>query len=152
MNSLLKDVCAFMLISSISLILATVHFNGVKLRVEAQPSSAFTMRGSNVTLPCRYWYDPLLSSPRRVRVKWTWLPISEESETDVLVSTGQRHRGFGDFKDRVYLQQDFTGDISLVITNVSLNDSGQYRCEVIDGLEDESAAVDLALRGQMSMV
>ncbi|KAI4878100.1 hypothetical protein NFI96_027893, partial [Prochilodus magdalenae] len=124
-----------------------IYFNGVKLRVEAQQPTVFTGRGSNVTLPCHFWYEPLLNSPRKVRVKWTWLPVFGDSESDVLVAIGHRHRTVGDFKDRVYLQQDFPGEISLVITNVSLNDSGQYRCEVIDGLEDESAAVDLVLRG-----
>ncbi|XP_066512965.1 hyaluronan and proteoglycan link protein 3-like [Hoplias malabaricus] len=124
-----------------------IHFNGVKLQVETQSLSVFAVGGSNVTLSCHFWYDPPLDSPRRVRVKWAWLPVSGDRESDVLVTIGHRHRSFGDFKDRVYLQQNFPGDISLVITNVTLNDSGQYRCEVIDGLEDESAAVDLELRG-----
>lgn len=65
----------------------------------------------------------------------------------MLVSIGHRQRSFGAFKDRVHLQKDVQGDISLIITNVRLKDSGQYRCEVIDGLEDESATVDLRLRG-----
>ncbi|XP_022520937.2 hyaluronan and proteoglycan link protein 3 [Astyanax mexicanus] len=124
-----------------------IYFNGVKLRVEAQPPSAVPVRGGNVTLPCRFWYEPELSVPRRVRVKWAWLPVSGDSKSDVLVAIGHRHRSFGHFKDRVFLRQDVPGDISLIISNVSLRDGGQYRCEVIDGLEDESAAVHLELRG-----
>lgn len=80
-------------------------------------------------------------------MKWSLLPISDEQESDVLVSTGHHQRSFGEFKDRVHLQKNVQGDISLIIINVSLKDSGQYRCEVIDGLEDESATVDLRLRG-----
>ncbi|XP_060767923.1 hyaluronan and proteoglycan link protein 3-like isoform X2 [Neoarius graeffei] len=124
-----------------------IHFNGIKLRVEAQPHSVFAVRSSNVTLPCQFQYEPSLINPRRVRVKWSFLPLSGDQESNVLVSIGHRQRSFGAFKDRVHLQKDVQGDISLIITNVRLKDSGQYRCEVIDGLEDESATVDLRLRG-----
>ncbi|XP_076853922.1 hyaluronan and proteoglycan link protein 3-like [Brachyhypopomus gauderio] len=124
-----------------------IHFNGIKLQVETPLSSVFALRGSNVTLPCRFWYEPPLNSPRRVRVKWSWSPVTGDREVDVLAAIGHRYRSFGDFKDRVYLQQDRPGDTALVITNVSLSDIGRYRCEVIDGLEDESAMVDLELRG-----
>lgn len=127
--------------------LGTVHFSGIKLQVESQPHSVFAVRGSNVTLPCRFWYEPPLFSPRRVRVKWTFLPLSGDQESDVFVSIGHRQRSFGSFKDRVHLQKDDKGDISLIITNVSLKDSGLYRCEVIDGLEDKSATVKLGLKG-----
>ncbi|XP_053472859.1 hyaluronan and proteoglycan link protein 3-like isoform X1 [Ictalurus furcatus] len=124
-----------------------IHFNGIKLRIEAQPHSVFAVRGSNVTLPCQFWYEPPLISPRRVRVKWSLLLHSGDEASNVLVSIGHRERSFGAFKDRVHLQKDVQGDISLIITNVSLQDSGQYRCEVIDGLEDESATVNLGFRG-----
>lgn len=80
-------------------------------------------------------------------MKWSLLPLSGDQESNVLVSIGHHQRSFGAFKDRVHLQKDVQGDISLIITNMSLQDSGQYRCEVIDGLEDESATVDLGLRG-----
>lgn len=80
-------------------------------------------------------------------MKWSLLPIYGDQEFDVLVSIGHCQRSFGAFKDRVHLQKDDRGDISLIITNVSLKDSGLYRCEVIDGLEDESATVDLGLTG-----
>ncbi|KAM9422395.1 hyaluronan and proteoglycan link protein 3-like isoform 3-T4 [Salvelinus alpinus] len=124
-----------------------IHFNGVKLHVDSSQPSVFALRGSNATLPCRYWYEPELSSPRRVRVKWSWLPVVGGHETDVLVAIGPRIHSFGDFRDRVRLRQDSPGDASLVMTELQLNDTGRYRCEVIDGLEDKSATVDLELRG-----
>lgn len=80
-------------------------------------------------------------------MKWSVLPLSGDQESDVLVAIGHRQRSFGEFKDRVHFQNYVKGDISLIITNVSLKDSGQYRCEVIDGLEDKTATVDLRLRG-----
>lgn len=37
--------------------------------------------------------------------------------------------------------------MSLVIKELRLNDTGRYRCEVIDGVEDESVTVELEMRG-----
>lgn len=45
-------------------------------------------------------------------------------------------------------RQDFPGDASLVITKVQLNDTGYYRCEVVDGLEDKSTTLNLELHGE----
>ncbi|KAL4613243.1 hyaluronan and proteoglycan link protein 3-like [Arapaima gigas] len=124
-----------------------IYFNGVRLHVETTEAPIFAVRGSNVTLPCHYQYEPQLTSLRRTRVKWSWLPAGGGHEIDVLVAIGHRHRSFAGFKGRVKLQQNSPGDVSLLFTDLSLNDTGRYRCEVIDGLEDESATVDLELRG-----
>lgn len=51
-------------------------------------------------------------------------------------------------RGRVHLRQDFPGDAALVMTNLQLNDTGRYRCEVVDGLEDKSASVLLELYGE----
>lgn len=48
------------------------------------------------------------------------------------------------------LRQEFTGDAALVMTDLQLNDTGHYRCEVVDGLEDKSTTVHLELRGAVS--
>lgn len=50
-------------------------------------------------------------------------------------------------RGRVQLRQDFQGDAALVMTDLQLNDTGRYRCEVVDGLEDKSSLVHLELRG-----
>lgn len=77
----------------------TVHFSGVKLYVDTEPQAVLPVRGGNATLSCRYWYDPELSTPRRVRVKWSWLPVAGgQEEEDVLVAIGPRSRSFGDFR------------------------------------------------------
>ncbi|KAM4602956.1 hyaluronan and proteoglycan link protein 3-like [Polymixia lowei] len=124
-----------------------IHFNGVKLYVDSTQPSAFGVRGGNATLTCRYWYEPELGSPRRVRIKWSWLPAVGGHETDILVAIGSRNRSFGDFRGRVHLRQDFPGDATLVMTELQLNETGRYRCEVVDGLEDKSTLVDLELKG-----
>lgn len=125
----------------------TVHFNGVKLVVETTESAIFAAEGGNVTLPCQYRYQPELRSPRRTRVKWSWVPALGGRELNVLAAIGHRHRTFGDFQGRVRLLRDPPGEASLVMGELRTSDAGRYRCEVIDGLEDESAVVDLELRG-----
>ncbi|XP_037691268.1 hyaluronan and proteoglycan link protein 3 [Choloepus didactylus] len=122
-------------------------FNGVKLVVETPKETLFTHRGANATLPCRYGYEPALASPRPVRIKWWKLSENGSPEQDVLVAIGLKHRSFGDYQGRVHLHQDKEGEASLEIRNLRLEDSGRYRCEVIDGLEDESGLVELELRG-----
>lgn len=53
------------------------------------------------------------------------------------------------FRGRVQLRQDFPGDATLMVTKLQLNDTGRYRCEVVDGLEDKSSTVDLELQGKL---
>ncbi|KAM7397094.1 hypothetical protein PAMP_020091 [Pampus punctatissimus] len=125
-----------------------IYFNGVRLHVESPQTSVSATRGSSVILPCHYHYEPELSTPRRTRVKWSWLPANTASasasptafamETEVMVAMGNRHRSYGSFRGRVRLRRAAPGDLSLVINELHLNDTGRYRCEVIDGLEDES--------------
>uniref|UniRef100_A0A3P9MR37 Hyaluronan and proteoglycan link protein 3 n=1 Tax=Oryzias latipes TaxID=8090 RepID=A0A3P9MR37_ORYLA len=134
-----------------------IYFNGIRLLVESPQSSVSGTRGSSVTLPCKYRYEPELTAPRRTRVKWTWLPanaittaVSSDAfttETEVMVAMGNRHRSYGGFRGRVRLRRSAPGDMSLVINELQLNDTGRYRCEVIDGLEDESVTVELELKG-----
>lgn len=123
-------------------------FNGVKLVVETPEETLFSHPGANVTLPCRYHYEPAPLSPRPVRVKWWKLSENGSPELDVLVAIGLRHRTFGDYRGRVHLREDGEREASLQIRDVRLEDSGRYRCEVIDGLEDESGLVELELRGE----
>ncbi|KAJ8797836.1 hypothetical protein J1605_017038 [Eschrichtius robustus] len=122
-------------------------FNGVKLVVETPEEILFSYRGANVTLPCRYHYEPALVSPRPVRIKWWKLSENGAPEQDVLVAIGLRHRAFGDYRGRVHLWQEREREVSLEIRDLRLEDYGRYRCEVIDGLEDESGLVELELRG-----
>ena len=80
-------------------------------------------------------------------MKWSWQPANGSHESDVLVAIGNRVRTFDGFRDRVHLRQEGAGDVSLVISGLHLNDTGRYRCEVIDGLEDASVTTELELRG-----
>ena len=72
----------------------------MKLYVDTDQQAVLPVRGGNATLPCRFWYDPeLQGSPRRVRVKWSWLPAAGgREEEDVLVVIGPHSRSFGRFR------------------------------------------------------
>lgn len=121
----------------------------MRLHVEAPRSSVAAVQGSNVTLPCHYRYEPEIHTPRRTRVKWFRLLQTDGSrEEDVMVAIGARHRSYGGFRGRVRLRRDAPGDASLVISPINVDDTGLYRCEVIDGLEDESVTVGLEFRGR----
>ncbi|XP_061078377.1 hyaluronan and proteoglycan link protein 3-like [Conger conger] len=123
-----------------------IYFNGVRLHVETEESMVHGLRGGSVVLQCRYRYEPALSAPRRTRVKWYWQAANGPVK-EVLVALGSKQHSFEDFKGRVHLQGHSPGDVSLVIRGLQLNDTGRYRCEVIDGLEDQSVTIDLGLRG-----
>lgn len=43
-------------------------------------------------------------------------------------------------------------DASLVITEITLEDYGRYKCEVIDGLEDGTVVVTLDLEGRAKVL
>lgn len=78
-------------------IYSTVHFSGLKLHVDSTGLPVVVAGGDNAILPCRFWYEPELSAPREVRIKWTWQPAAWGLETEVLVATGSRTRSSGEF-------------------------------------------------------
>lgn len=66
---------------------------------------------------------------------------------DVFVAMDYHKRSYGTFHGRVHLQGSSPMDASLVITEITLEDYGRYKCEVIDGLEDGTVVVSLDLEG-----
>ncbi|KAF5892528.1 hyaluronan and proteoglycan link protein 3-like [Clarias magur] len=127
----------------------SIAFNrGVRLHVESPQTLVSAVQGGNVTLPCVFHYEPKVNAPRRTRVKWFWQPnTGETKELHVMVAFGSRQRSYGDFQGRVRLRRSTPGDASLVINPLMSDDTGRYRCEIIDGLEDESVTVELQFRG-----
>ncbi|XP_074901182.1 hyaluronan and proteoglycan link protein 3 [Buteo buteo] len=124
-----------------------IYFNGAKLVVETSKDPIYSSNGANVTLPCRYYYEPDMEAKRKIRIKWSKLRDDYTKEQDVLVAIGKTYVAFGDFQGRAHLHQAGRREASLVVSDVRLKDDGKYRCEVIDGLEDESDVVDLRLQG-----
>uniref|UniRef100_A0A3P8WJV7 Hyaluronan and proteoglycan link protein 1 n=1 Tax=Cynoglossus semilaevis TaxID=244447 RepID=A0A3P8WJV7_CYNSE len=105
-------------------------------KVNAQ-IKVFAEMGANVTLPCNLMsHDPPTSGHVGVRVKWTKVAEDESLNEDVLLSMGFHKKTYGNFQDRVFLQEGDSEDASLTITSVSLEDTGMYHCEVINGMSD----------------
>lgn len=96
----------------------------------SSPVRIFADLGGNATLPCR-----LLSKrpSAGVRIKWTKLENAGAPAEEVLLSLGTRTRTFGRYENRVFLREGDGRDASLVITDIAVEDMGQYRCEVING-------------------
>ncbi|XP_024295310.1 hyaluronan and proteoglycan link protein 1 isoform X1 [Oncorhynchus tshawytscha] len=110
----------------------------------------FASRGSNITLPCRLHRRHGMSFGRvGIRVKWTKLSADESLEEDVLVSMGFHKKSYGSFLGRVRLLEADDDDASLLINDVSLDDMGKFRCEVIDGMDDVIHEVTLEVQGSV---
>ncbi|XP_008851660.1 hyaluronan and proteoglycan link protein 2 [Nannospalax galili] len=99
-------------------------------------------RGATATLPC-----VLGTSPPSYKVRWSKVEPGELRETLILITNGLHARGYGPLGGRASMRRGHRLDASLIITNVRLEDEGRYRCELINGLEDESVALTLRLEG-----
>lgn len=101
-------------------------------------------RGATATLPC-----VLGTSPPSYKVRWSKVEPGELRETIILITNGLHARGYGHLGGRASMRRGHRLDASLVIKNVRLEDEGRYRCELINGIEDESVALTLRLEGEL---
>ncbi|XP_062985714.1 hyaluronan and proteoglycan link protein 1 [Elgaria multicarinata webbii] len=126
-----------------------IHENGPRLLVKAEQTKVFSRRGGNITLPCKFYRDHASSDSgsHKIRVKWTKLTSDYLKEVDVYVEMGYHKKSYGNYQGRIFLEKSSENDASLVITNIMLEDYGKYKCEVIEGLEDDTAVVSLDLEG-----
>nr|XP_026652369.1 hyaluronan and proteoglycan link protein 1 [Zonotrichia albicollis] len=127
-----------------------IQENGPRLLVVAEQAKIFSHRGGNVTLPCKFYHEHSSaaaagSGTHKIRVKWTKLTYDYLKEVDVFVAMGHHRKSYGGYQGRVSLRESSENDASLVITNIRLEDYGRYKCEVIEGLEDDTAVVTLNL-------
>lgn len=108
------------------------------------PVRIFGNLGGNATLPCRL---PSKRSNTGVQVKWIKLENSEAPFEDVLLSLGTQTKTFGRFENRAFLQGADSSDVSLVIHDITVEDMGQYRCEVSDGTKHTAEEGFLKVHG-----
>lgn len=108
------------------------------------PVRIFAEIGSNATLPCRFLSKRLNPG---IRLQWTKLENDAAPFEDVLLSLGTKTKTFGRFENRVFLQAVDDRDASLVITDIAIEDAGQYRCEVINGTKHTAEEGFLKVRG-----
>ncbi|VCW67845.1 unnamed protein product, partial [Gulo gulo] len=100
-------------------------------------------RGATATLPC-----VLGTPPPSYKVRWSKVEPGELRETLILITNGLHARGYGPLGGRARMRRGHRLDASLVIEGVRLEDEGRYRCELINGIEDESVALTLRLEGE----
>ena len=117
-----------------------------KLKYLIEPpvyAEVIARRGENASLPCI-----LQTKPNHFKVKWTKLqPENPGPENIVLISNGYAFKLYGLLGPRVSLRNAHTMDASLHIHHLELQDGGRYRCELINGIEDENVIVTLRIEG-----
>lgn len=91
----------------------------------------------------------VLSVPR---VKWSVL--SEEREAEILVARGDRVKVSEAYKDRAMLLNYAysPADLTLRLEHLRQNDSGFYRCEVQQGLEDADDVAQVKVKGDTNKI
>ncbi|XP_072535626.1 hyaluronan and proteoglycan link protein 2 isoform X2 [Salminus brasiliensis] len=100
-------------------------------------------RGQNITLPC-----VMRTKPPHYRVKWTKVdPLRRGVENIILISNGHADKHYGVLGPRASLRRAHALDLSLLLFGLQLEDDGQYRCELINGIDDESVDITLRIEG-----
>ncbi|XP_077114414.1 hyaluronan and proteoglycan link protein 2 [Ranitomeya variabilis] len=118
------------------------HTTGNQYLLNPIHSVIHSTRGANVTLPCI-----MRRRPRSYKVKWSKVNPEDPLENLIVISNGLHHKNYDKLRGRVRLRRSHRLDASLIITNVSLEDEGRYKCELVNGLEDQSLTLALQLEG-----
>ncbi|XP_058862181.1 versican core protein-like isoform X2 [Acipenser ruthenus] len=121
--------------------------------MSADPLAATPTLGGSLTLPCHFLLsDPTPASGRRAvlttpRVKWT--VITEGRELEILVARGQRVKVSEEYRERASLPHypSSPTDLTLRLDALRTNDSGVYRCQVQQGLEDAHDQAEVKVKG-----
>ncbi|XP_004455283.2 aggrecan core protein [Dasypus novemcinctus] len=128
------------------------HDNSLSVSIP-EPSPLRVLLGTSLTIPC-YFIDPMhpvttapSTAPLSPRIKWS--RISKDKELVLLVATEGRVRVNSAYEDKVSLPNypAIPSDATLEIQNLRSNDSGVYRCEVMHGIEDSQATLEVVVKG-----
>nr|XP_055133262.1 aggrecan core protein [Symphalangus syndactylus] len=128
------------------------HDNSLSVSIP-QPSPLRVLLGTSLTIPC-YFIDPVhpvttapSTAPLAPRIKWS--RVSKEKEVVLLVATEGRVRVNSAYQDKVSLPNypAIPSDATLEIQSLRSNDSGVYRCEVMHGIEDSEATLEVVVKG-----
>ncbi|XP_070702961.1 brevican core protein [Pempheris klunzingeri] len=130
----------------------SVFDDGQQLQVNIPHSGPISAPlGSSISIPCLVSLSstPISSSSSPVAPRVKWSVVSGGVETQILVARGQRVKVNEAYRDRA-AWLNYTSspdDLSLWLGDLRSSDSGHYRCEVQQGLEDASDLVQLKVKG-----
>ncbi|CDQ69747.1 unnamed protein product [Oncorhynchus mykiss] len=153
LSLLLCAICPLVLPSSSTPSQASDDSRLLQVTIPTTPVLSAVLGGS-LTLPClvSLSYPPPNTNGRHAvlslpRVKWSVL--SQGHETEILVARGDRVKVSEDYKDRASLLHYVSSpaDLTLRLEGLQYNDSGFYRCEVQQGLEDADDVAQVKVKG-----
>ncbi|XP_070996560.1 aggrecan core protein-like [Oncorhynchus clarkii lewisi] len=153
LSLLLCAICPLVLPSSSTPSQASDDSRLLQVTIPTTPPLSAVLGGS-LTLPClvSLSYPPPNTNGRHAvlslpRVKWSVL--SQGHETEILVARGDRVKVSEDYKDRASLLHYVSSpaDLTLRLEGLQYNDSGFYRCEVQQGLEDADDVAQVKVKG-----
>lgn len=109
--------------------------------------------GGKVVVPC-YFQDNTVKDPGAPtvpplshRIKWSY--VTKEKVTTILVASEGKVQVQAEYLDRVTMVNYplVATDATLEITELRTKDSGTYRCEVTQGIEDNYDSVEILVQG-----
>ncbi|XP_071253571.1 brevican core protein-like isoform X1 [Salvelinus alpinus] len=153
LSLLLCVICPLVLPSSSTPSQASDDSRLLQVTIPTTPPLSAVLGGS-LTLPClvSLSHPPPNTNGRHAvlslpRVKWSVL--SQGHETEILVARGDRVKVSEAYKDRASLLHyaSSPADLTLRLDGLQYNDSGFYRCEVQQGLEDADGVAQVKVKG-----
>ncbi|XP_064861622.1 aggrecan core protein-like [Oncorhynchus nerka] len=153
LSLLLCAICPLVLPSSSTPSQASDDSRLLQVTIPTTPPLSAVLGGS-LTLPClvSLSHPPPNTNGRHAvlslpRVKWSVL--SQGHETEILVARGDRVKVSEAYKDRASLLHYVSSpaDLTLRLDGLQYNDSGFYRCEVQQGLEDADDVAQVKVKG-----
>ncbi|KAB5586878.1 hypothetical protein PHYPO_G00006500 [Pangasianodon hypophthalmus] len=148
---LLCAICPFVLLSSAVPAPGTDETRLLHVMIPDSPPVSAVLGGS-LTLQCLVSLPPpsflgRLAGHTMPRVKWSML--SSGRETEILVARGERVKISEPYKGRASLPNYASSptDLTLQLDSLRHNDTGFYRCEVQQGLEDAHDLAQIKVKG-----